>query len=149
MADIYPVHDFLATTLKNGLTPVGATFIDGKLPEGASIPVRGVSGAVVPHVVLDVADPDMHPRGQSIDGPRDALGLMYFELMIVSATAREVTRLRDVVTRLLVGVPVPDGGVIYSNGGLPDMTVTLVTPQRYMRTLMFWVSVGASGATAA
>ncbi len=149
MADIYPVHRFLVDTLTAGLNAVGAHFIDGKLPEGDQTPILGNSGTVAPHAVLDVGDPDMHPLGQSIDGPRNGLGIMYFELMIVAANASSVTKLRDVVNRLLVGVPVPDGGVIFANGGLPDMTVSLVTPQRYMRTLVFWVSVGASGATAA
>lgn len=147
-----PVHRDLLTRLYNALTPVGAVLFDGKVPDGAEIPLStnavGSNGTVKPHVVLWFGDDDEMPGTGSVGEPhRDALGVLSFVLLLVAPDNLTLTVLRDVVKPVLIGVVVPDGGQIYSTGGVVEQPVPVSTnPQRYMRTIEFAVTVGMAGA---
>lgn len=152
MADMYPVHVGIIKRLREalaaaGLDPVKSLF-DGKVPDGQEIPLLAgsVSGQIAPHACLLMDEPGEHPGGAAIDGPVDALGVLVFEVLAVAPNALMLTQLRDVINRALIGWELPGGSVVSADGGLAAQPVVgMVKPQRYVRYLGYWGSVGASG----
>lgn len=146
-----PVHQAILTRLYNVLTPKGAYLFDGKVPDGAEIPMipapAGGNGAVAPHVVLWFGDDDEMPGTGSVGEPhRDSVGALSFVLLLVASDNLSLTVLRDLVKPALIGVVVPGGGQIRSEGGVVEQPVPVSSnPQRYMRTIEFAVSVGLAG----
>lgn len=145
---VAPVHKQLIDRLKTALNAVGAEFFDGKVPDGADIPMlsTGINGIVRPHVCLWMDDDDEFPGSRSLGGARSAMGLLPFVLLLVSYDNLTLSDLRDICKKELVGFVVEDGGEIMSVGGVTGQPVaTQSNPQRYMRTIEFVVPIGASG----
>jgi len=149
MADMAPVHLWLVQVLSAELVARGAAFFDGRVLDGDTVPmIPGPAQQVRPHAVLWLGDNSKHPYGQGICGSRDALGLLPFAVLCVANDAYGCTQVRDIVTRVLVGATPPDSGEINDSGSYADQPVpSLLKPARFMRTLGFYVSVGASGAS--
>lgn len=152
MADLAPVHLEILTTLQTALTNAGgALLFDGKVPDGKEIPLLpGPSAVVAPHACLWMGDDHPHPDGEALNGVIDALGVLPFTVLCVAGDNYSLTILRDVVKRALIGFAPSDCGEIRNNGALAEQPVaSVLMPQRYFRPLGFWLSVGATGASAA
>ncbi len=147
MARMTPVHLAIKARLTTALNARGGIkLFDGDIPEGVEVPLLpGPSGAVAPHAVFYMDEPSEHPAGVGIDGPRNALGLLVFEVLVVGNDPLALTQIRDVIDEALVGWILPDGSEVSANGGTASMpAIKLSQPRRYARSLGYWGSVGAT-----
>lgn len=147
MARMSPVHKAIRERLETAFAARGGIkLIDGDVPEGSDVPMLpGPSGAVQPHACLYMDEPSEHPLGVGIDGPRNALGLLVFEILAVANDPLSVTLVRDVIDEALVGWVIPDGSEVSANGGIATAPgIKLSQPKRYARSLGYWASVGAT-----
>jgi hypothetical protein len=149
--DLAPVHSAIFSLISTKLAAHGAVAFDGKIPVGTDVPVvKNALGAdeVRPHAVLYIGDDDDHPLGQHITGVADGLGVLPFAVLCVGNTHLDTTKVRDLVKRALESKrPTTDCGEIQRGGGIAVQPVPgLLQPQRFARTIEFWVNVGASGA---
>lgn len=154
---IAPIHAALIERLQQFVwdaTYGNGSVLDGKLQDGEEMPMlEDTSGVntptVAPHVCLIIGPDWPHPRGRSVAGVRDALGILTFAVSCYASDNFKVTQLRDVVWDALVGwKPTYDSGEIEGDGGgeVEPPVPGVLKPQVYMRELGFWTTIGAAGA---